>query len=380
MLLEGGGEVMSSIRAQGIVVIVRGGRVQRRVDGRDAGIGDGRGGQSGILVEVVLGVHLLVLVGDAALVARQGVQQGRVDVQHAVGAVAAGIRQTVVDHRGDVGLIGAVGLLLNEGGDGDDLLQAVFGGLHLLHPLPVHLAAEVVQQAVQRGAGLFAHVEIVGVREQIALQAGQLMGIVVNEVVGEIILLGGLRQGLLGVDALAGQQRDGLLHRVALRNGDPDRLRRQVAGGVVHGRDQGHVIHVAVQGVGADADLLLRLVHPAEQLEEPLVVHQPRVVELVRDGTQIVVRRHFYGGLHRSLIERAEVVDQQPAHTGQHGGYHQHKQDIEKRVHPASPPTAAVLRLGRGTSRPLPDPPGIPACGILISIIGHTQPPMGIFK
>ena len=79
-------------------------------------------GQPRVLVQVVGGVHLHVRAGDGALVVRQGIEQRCVDLQQAVSALAvAGSLQTVVDDGGDVSLVGAVRLLLDQGGDGDDL-------------------------------------------------------------------------------------------------------------------------------------------------------------------------------------------------------------------------------------------------------------------
>ena len=58
-----------------------------------------------------------------------------------------------------------------------------------------------------------AHIELIGVREEEALQSAQVLGFVVDEVVVKIAGLGGLRQGLLRVDALFRQQGDGLAGR-----------------------------------------------------------------------------------------------------------------------------------------------------------------------
>ena len=46
MLRQGGGEVVLTVRAQGVVIVIRVIGVQRRVDGGQARVGDGRGGQA----------------------------------------------------------------------------------------------------------------------------------------------------------------------------------------------------------------------------------------------------------------------------------------------------------------------------------------------
>ena len=74
MLLQSLGEVVLSILAKGVIVIVGGVGLQRRFNGRKTGIGNGRGRQAGVLLEIVLGVRLLVGVGNRTLMVRQGIQ------------------------------------------------------------------------------------------------------------------------------------------------------------------------------------------------------------------------------------------------------------------------------------------------------------------
>ena len=59
------------------------------------------------------------------------------------------------------------------------------------------------------------------------------------------------------------------------------------------------------------------MTHPAEKLKEPLVADKPILVELVGNGAQIVVARDLNGRFNGVFVERAHVVCQQPAHTGQ---------------------------------------------------------------
>ena len=360
---------MLAVLAQGIVVVIRSLRVEGGVDGGDAGVSDGRGGEPRVGVEVIGGVHLLVGVGEGPLVVRQGVEQSGVDVQHLIGAVAAAVVEAVIDDGGDLGVVRAVGLLLDEGGDGDDLLQAVAGLLHRLHPLLGHLAVEVVQQALDGGGGLLVQVELIGVREEVALQPGELAGIL-DEVIGEAGGLGGLGQGLLRVDALAGQERQGLLDGVALGDGDLHHVGVQVAGGVVHGRDQGQVVHVLVEGIGADADLALGVAEAAHQLEKPGVVDEAVGFQLLRDAGEIILRRDLHLRLHRRPVERAELADHQPAAARQDGGDHQHEEKVRDEPHPS-----AALLPGTVLLRPA-DFPGVPAGGVLLVISWHSKPPV----
>ena len=55
------------VLAQGVVVIVAGGRIQRGINGGGTGVGNGRGRKSLILIEVIGGVGLQVRIGDGTL-------------------------------------------------------------------------------------------------------------------------------------------------------------------------------------------------------------------------------------------------------------------------------------------------------------------------
>ena len=109
-------------------------------------------------------------------------------MQVAVGP-RSGVIQPVVDDRGDLPLVAAVGLPLDEGGDGEDLPDGVAGVRDLLP----HLVGEQLVKAhqhlvngVQRAVG---GVEGVGVRIEVALQpAGAAQGDVLEEGEGVVVL------------------------------------------------------------------------------------------------------------------------------------------------------------------------------------------------
>lgn len=104
-----------------------------------------------------------------------------------------------MDHGGDQRAVGAVGLLLDQGCHDDDLLQTVGGvGDQRRQVRIVHnTVLKVGQQAAQGRVGVFLHIELIGIREQIALQAADAAQIlVVHEVeLVEHMVLGGLLQG-----------------------------------------------------------------------------------------------------------------------------------------------------------------------------------------
>ena len=143
-------------------------------------------------IEVIGAVQgLIVVLGDLP---PGGIHQRGVDLQQ-VGRLAH-VLQAVVDDGGDQRAVGAVGLLLDQGGHDDDLLQAVGGvGNQRRQVRIVHnTVLEVGQQAAQGRGGVFLHIEFVGSREQIALQAADAAQIlVVHEVeLVEHMVLGGL--------------------------------------------------------------------------------------------------------------------------------------------------------------------------------------------
>ena len=147
--------------------------------------------------------------------------------------------QAVIDDGGDIPLIRTVRLLFNEGGDDDHILHAVTHGFGLGggERILVDTVSEGIDQLTQSILGIVILVELIGVREQVALQTAGVFGIVVDEAV---IVCGGpdgLQQIFFRIDALFRQQTDGLHDGVALRDGHGDGLRRQIAGGIVHSQN-----------------------------------------------------------------------------------------------------------------------------------------------
>ena len=237
-----------------------------------------------------------------------------------------------------------------------------------------------IDQLAQRTLGVVVLIELIGIREQIALQPGDVLGGVVNKAVVIIGGLGGFQQVFLGIDALFRQQTDGLHDGVALRDGHGDGLRRQIAGGIVHSQNQGAIIHLRVQLIGADADFPVGMGDPGVKLEKPLVLNQPRIMELFGHGGHAVLRRYLHSRLfHSAPVEGAEIRAKHPAHSCQNGGSQQNKQQIAAQPqHRVPSPAAGMVALGVTGRRALPPllrPPDflcIPAGGILSSVFGHS--------
>ena len=160
-----------------------------------------------------------------------------------------------------------------------------------------------------------------------------------------MIGLGSLQQCFLGADVVLCQL-DGLRHGIALRDSDPHCLGVHITGGAAHTRDQGIVVHVRIQLVAPHADLVLGVGDPGKGLEEPLILDQSGVIQLIRHRGHRVLRRDLHGhSFRRSPVKGAQIAHQQPAHTRQDSGGGYYKQNIDDRIDPsAAPPAACGLR------------------------------------
>ena len=330
--------VLFGLRIEHVEVVVGVRRGQGRLDRRQARVGNGRGGQSLVEVEVVGAVQGgVILLGDGP---SGGVDQRGVDLKQASGFPS--VLQTVVDDRGDVAPVGAVGLPFDQGGDGDDLLEAVGGFRDQIVQLlvGVNLVLEVFQHGAEGQLRPRAHIKFIRVREQVALQAvGVAQAVVVDEGVAlKLVVGGGIRQVLHGAHLLFRQKVDDLLHRVAL--GDRDLHGFRLASGGAHIPDQGHVVHLRVEHKGALRRFGVRVAEPGEQAEEPFILDQSRLLQrsgqlfhVVMDdllgGAVLLlflnhlgdkVLRHLEADLLEGLVQRGEVVGQHPAHRREDGG------------------------------------------------------------
>ena len=105
MLAAGSEEVMDSIIAQRIEIVIGGVWIHCRLQGVHTGTGDGGGRKPLVGIGVVGGVRLGVYFGAAG-----GIQDGGINVQIAR-RLTGGVIEPVVDDRGDLALVGTVGLL-----------------------------------------------------------------------------------------------------------------------------------------------------------------------------------------------------------------------------------------------------------------------------
>ena len=182
--------VYAGFGIQDIVIVVRILGLQGSFDAAEAWVGDGSRGQAGVRVGVVGAVYLQVLCRQVGF-SIESIDHGGIDVQVGGGAVPG--EETVVDDGSNgIALIGAGGFLLNEGSHSDHVRHGELVGadiviapailthhvadvgvqLRQLFPeAVVYPLVEVAQQFAQNiGRGVVG-VELVGVGEEVALQA-----------------------------------------------------------------------------------------------------------------------------------------------------------------------------------------------------------------
>ena len=370
-----------SVVPQGIEVVPGGVGVHRGLQRIYTGAGDSRGGEALVGPGVVGGVGVEVHLGAAG-----GVEDGGIDVQIAR-RLAGGVVQAVVDDRGNLGLVGAVGLLLDHGGHGHHVLDGAAVVLYLL----AHLVGEDLVKAedhlVEHAHRFLAHIELVGVGEQVALQPlGVAQGhYALEEGELEVVIGCGLLQLLHRGHPLLLQKGEdlGLCHALGYGDGGG----HAVGGGGAHAGDEGPVVHVGVQLIGARGDLGPLLSGLAggvgqgtEELKHHLVLDEALLLQLVGHLAHRVPLVDLHHGGKGGLVEGQHIVGPDPAHAGQEGGDAKHKNDIEQHtpaaetLFPAAGGGAAFsLRVGGG------DPPaavaaprlGRPAALIPVFFLRH---------
>ena len=289
-----------------------------------------------------------------------------------------------MDDGADVLALGVVadGLLLDEGRHGDDLLQVVGGLLDILQHLLADLVFEHGQHGIHREHRRFVLVEGIGGGEQEALHtvdAAQRVG-GQEGVVLEVEVGAGVLQLRRGGHALLCQQVNDLPDGVALRNGDlhqPLGL-HIVALPVVHIHDEGAEVHVAVELIGTRLHIAAVMQEAAGQLEKALGIHQSRVLQLRGHVGQGVPLLHGDLHLHGGLVQRAEVVDQQPADACQQAGAQHHAHQIDGQPRPAvsafsAAAAAAALLRGLLTAHLLGVPHGRLVLSVASVVIGHRN-------
>ena len=326
--------MVHAVLAGGKVIVIRLVGIDSRTNGFHTGAADGAGGKTGILIGVVGTVHLLVESGLVLALQRQGIIDGGIQLQIAVGLPVGGVH-TVIEDGGDVLALGLVAdaLLFDDGGHGNDLIQRVAAGIDIRHQLVVKLADEVGQHGVDVVHGGLFRIKGLGGGEQEALHTVHLaQHILLQEAVAlELEVGAGVLQLLTGGDTGLRQDVDDLIDGLALGDDhlDPAVLVDLVQFIVVHVLDQAAVIHIAVQLPFTRVDGLAGVEEYTAEFEEATVIDQAGFLQLLGHIAYAVALLHGDGDLHIVLVQRAQVVEQQPAHAGQQAGDQYHAGQIQ---------------------------------------------------
>ena len=141
----------------------------------------------------------------------------------------------------------------------------------------------------------------------------------------------------------------------------------------MHVLDQAAVVHVAAQVIIAGIDGVLGMEEQTAEAEKAAVVDKARVLQLFGHIAHAVALVHGDLDLHIVLVQRTQVVEQQPADTGQQTGAQHHAGHVQRHM-----PSAALALLlfllgaaGRALAAHLL---GVVVGGlvIVVSILGHS--------
>ena len=297
----------------------------------------------------------------------QGVHDCRIYLQRHI------LGQTVIDDGGDGrALLVVRSLGLYHRGDDDSLVQRDAEVVRLRVHIRRQLAVEVQQELVDGARRLHALIELVGVREEVALQAARFARL---RPVEEGIIVDVVRRGLLevldGADALLFQLLKYLLHGIAF--GEGYGRRHHGDGRRLHPEHQGVVVALGIELIGAWVHVDIRVGEPAEKLEKALVFDEARVLERVRNVVEVRAHdgllryaavlvldlylllgedalRERYGAFGIFFIERQHVRGRHPAYTGQDDAQADDKDEVHE---PAKAAGLTVASRADGHEVPL---------------------------
>ena len=219
-------------------------------------------------------------------------------------------------------------------------VELIQGGVHIVGDLVV----EVLQELGEHVFGAVVQVELIGVREEVALQAAVVAVVeILEEVIVKLVVGGGLLKLLHGAHALFLEQLEDVIGLIAL--GDGDLGGGAVFGGGNHAIDEGVVVVDLVELIGAGVYLILSAGDHAVEAEEPAVVHQALLHEDVGHLGHGGVFRHGDGDHIVLGGEGAYLVGTLP---GEHSKKHrrgQHAADVQQHLDGGGQPQRRRLFL-----------------------------------
>ena len=227
VLLPGPGEMQPALGVglEVIIAVVSGG--QHRIDGLHARAANRAVGETRVLVGVVLGIVLGVRQGDDVLLDALGVFHRDAGFQ-----LREFVRMTESVQE-DTGhgfpVFGGGGFALHHGRQDDYLIQSVLALLHLGQDFRrVHRLLEVIQHRVDDVVRVLVLCKVVGIREEVSLQAADALGSghLLQEFVVKRMGFAGFEEFRLLADAGLLQDGPHFTHLNTLREGDTDVSRR----------------------------------------------------------------------------------------------------------------------------------------------------------
>ena len=345
MLIDRLGEVVAAAGLRGIEVVVCIHGVQRRAQRCHAGAGNGANGQTGVGIGVVGADNCLIGIAQHIFTLRQHILDGSIDVQAGIELTA----QAVIDHRRDsAALRRAVGLLFDQRRHDDHIVETQLCGscfvfreavLHHIFPqlliegaeICLHLLRDLVVKVPQEfGKDIFRvviHIELIGVRIEIALQTAMItIRQIFQEPVVKFIIGSCFLQAGCVTDLLFLQHQENILQLIAFRYGD--RFGGTVFAGLHHAINQCAIVIDRVQLIGAGVDLFRRVGDHAVEVEEPLILNQALFLQHGSDigNRRIFLHRHCDNGFLRR--QGADFVGAFPCEYSQQNRGCQHQADI----------------------------------------------------
>ena len=201
---------------------------------------------------------------------------------------------------------------------------------HLLAHCVGKLLVKAHQHLVDDIQGVLGGGKFVGVGVEIALQAVIVPHLqILEEGEGVVVVGRHILQVLHAGHTLLLQQREDLIHGVALGNGHGD----GGPGGRVgtHAGQQGPVVHIGVQGEGACHHVVLAAGEGGKEIEEELIFDESLVLELFSHITKAVVIGNGNGSGLLWFVQSQHVVGSHPADAGQQRGHADDKNRIDGR-------------------------------------------------
>ena len=223
---------------------------------------------------------------------------------------------------------------------------------------------KVDQQLIDGIHRIVGGIELIGGRHEVAFQPVVIpQRDILEEGEGVVVVGGGFLKLLHRGHPLLFQQGEDLVQGIALWD---DHIHHRPGGGVgTHASQQSPVIHIRVQGIGTHRHIVLAPCEGGKELEEPLILDQPLILQPVHDAVEAVLRGDGNGHFLLILIQGQHIVCGDPKQAGQQDGHSDDSYHIEHGEAGGPAGRAAAGTAGGGALLP-------PASSFTSSFLGHS--------